>query len=140
VSRPGKKIHENSAPPALDEDAHQNMAAAAEGAEDVLFGFESWRISEEVIRGLMQVAEWMKTNPNKRLVIEGHADERGTSTYNLVLGEKRARAIQSVLINLGIDANRLAIVSYGKERPLCRELHEGCYQRNRRGHMEASMP
>ena len=67
--------------------------------------------------------------------VEGHCDERGTAAYNLVLGEKRAKAVRNYLVELGVGADRLSIVSYGKERPFCNERAESCYQQNRRGHL-----
>jgi peptidoglycan-associated lipoprotein len=77
----------------------------------------------------------MKTNADKPLLIEGHCDERGTLAYNLVLGEKRAKAVQKFLTDLGVAGSRLTVVSYGKERPFCKEHDEACYQKNRRGHI-----
>ena len=68
-------------------------------------------------------------------MIEIDPYERGTLAYNLVLGEKRAKAVRNYLVELGVGANRLAVVSYGKERPFCNERSESCYQQNRRGHV-----
>jgi len=105
------------------------------GLDDVFFGFNSAVISEEGRRVLLQDANWMKSNPAKRLVIEGHCDERGTLAYNLVLGEKRARAIQRFLVDQQVEGQRLNVVSYGKEHPFCQDSDELCYQQNRRGHL-----
>jgi len=69
------------------------------------------------------------------LKVEGHCDERGTSAYNLVLAEKRAKSVRNYLMELGIKAERFVVVSYGKERPFCKERTEACYQQNRRGHL-----
>ncbi len=80
-------------------------------------------------------AEWLKANPTKSVTIEGHCDERGTLAYNLVLGEKRAKAVQKYLMELGVNAKQLSVVSYGKERPFCNEHEDACYQKNRRGHL-----
>ena len=77
----------------------------------------------------------MKSNSSAQIKVEGHCDERGTSAYNLVLGEKRAKAARNYLVELGVGANRLSVVSYGKERPSCNEHTEACYQQNRRGHL-----
>lgn len=117
------------------EDIRGEQAAAAAGLRDVFFAFDSWMISEEGRQALSRDAEWMKSNPSARLRVEGHCDERGTSAYNLVLGEKRAKAVRNYLVELGVGANRLAVVSYGKERPFCNEHQESCYQQNRRGHL-----
>ncbi|NJL16914.1 MAG: OmpA family protein [Nitrospira sp.] len=70
-----------------------------------------------------------------QLKIEGHCDERGTSAYNLVLGEKRAKAVRNYLVELGVVPDHLSVVSYGKERPFCTEHAESCYSQNRRGHL-----
>jgi peptidoglycan-associated lipoprotein len=107
----------------------------AAGLTDVFFGFNSAAISEEGREVLFQNVNWMKRHPTKRLVIEGHCDERGTLAYNLVLGEKRARAIQRFLMDQQIDGRRLNVVSYGKEHPFCQDADERCYQQNRRGHL-----
>ncbi len=72
--------------------------------------------------------------PNARIVIEGHCDERGTSEYNLALGDRRSTAARDFLVSLGVSAGRLTTISYGKERPQCSEEQEGCWQRNRRAH------
>jgi peptidoglycan-associated lipoprotein len=105
------------------------------GLSDVFFGFNSAVISEEGRQVLLQDAQWIKTNPVTRLVIEGHCDERGTLAYNLVLGEQRARAIQRFLVDQQIDGRRLNVVSYGKEQPFCQDADEHCYRQNRRGHL-----
>ena len=68
------------------------------------------------------------------MLIEGHCDERGTGEYNLALGDRRATAARDFLVNLGVPASKLSTVSYGEERPQCREQDESCYQRNRRAH------
>jgi peptidoglycan-associated lipoprotein len=119
----------------LDEMRTEQAASAAAGLRDVFFGYDSWTISEEGRQALGRDAEWMKTNPSSAVKVEGHCDERGTSAYNLVLGEKRAKAIRNYLVELGVSANRLTVVSYGKERPFCAEHAEACYQQNRRGHL-----
>jgi peptidoglycan-associated lipoprotein len=115
----------------------QQEAAATAGAglQDVFFAFDSWAIADAGKQALAANAQWLKTNGGKAVVIEGHCDERGTQAYNLVLGEKRAKAVRNYLADLGIDTKRLAVASYGKDRPFCREHNEDCYQQNRRGHL-----
>ncbi len=119
----------------LDEIRAEQAASAAAGLRDVFFGYDSWTISDDQRQALNRDAEWMKSNPAALIKVEGHCDERGTSDYNLVLGEKRAKAVRNYLVELGISANRLSVVSYGKERPSCAEHAESCYQQNRRGHL-----
>lgn len=117
------------------EQAQEQAASAQAGLNDVFFGYDSWTISEDGRQALMQDAQWIKSNSGAIVKIEGHCDERGTLAYNLVLGEKRAKAVRNYLVELGISANRLSVVSYGKERPFCNDHNEGCYQQNRRGHV-----
>ncbi|MBX9657059.1 MAG: peptidoglycan-associated lipoprotein Pal [Nitrospiraceae bacterium] len=119
----------------MDEIRSEQAAADAAGLRDVFFGYDSFAISEEGRQALARNAEWIKANPGAQLKIEGHCDERGTSAYNLVLGEKRAKAARNYLVELGVSANRLGVVSYGKERPFCKEHSEACYAQNRRGHV-----
>ena len=119
----------------MDEIRSEQAAADAAGLRDVFFGYDSFAISEEGRQALARNAEWIKANPGSQLKIEGHCDERGTSAYNLVLGEKRAKAARNYLVELGVSANRLGVVSYGKERPFCKDHSEACYAQNRRGHV-----
>lgn len=119
----------------MDEIRSEQAAADAAGLRDVFFGYDSFAISEEGRLALARNAEWIKANPGSQLKIEGHCDERGTSAYNLVLGEKRAKAARNYLVELGVSANRLGVVSYGKERPFCKDHSEACYAQNRRGHV-----
>jgi peptidoglycan-associated lipoprotein len=119
----------------MDEIRAEQAASSAAGLRDVLFGYDSWTISEDGRQALSRDADWMKSNPSALVKVEGHCDERGTSAYNLVLGEKRAKSARNYLVELGVGANRLSVVSYGKERPFCNEHSESCYQQNRRGHL-----
>ena len=119
----------------MDEIRAEQAASSAAGLRDVFYAYDSWTISEDGRQSLSRDAEWMKSNPSALVKVEGHCDERGTSAYNLVLGEKRAKAARNYLVELGVGANRLSVVSYGKERPFCNEHAESCYQQNRRGHL-----
>jgi len=105
-----------------------------EAVNDVFFGFDSAIITNEGKQALLNDVRWFQTHPEVRLLIEGHCDERGTNAYNLVLGEKRSKAIRAFLTDQRIDHTRMSIVSYGKERPFCESHDESCYQQNRRVH------
>lgn len=107
------------------------------GLTDVYFDFDKYNIREDARASLENDARWLKENPNVRVKIEGHCDERGTNEYNLALGERRAKSTMQFLVTLGIDKNRMSTISYGEERPVCREHNEDCYQKNRRGHLVA---
>ncbi len=118
----------------------EQRATAAAGLQDVFFGFDSWTISEEGRRALVKNAEWLRAHGTAQLKIEGHCDERGSSAYNLVLGEKRAKSVRNYLMELGVRQDRLSVVSYGKERPFCLTRSEACMQQNRRGHLVITAP
>ncbi len=79
-------------------------------------------------------AAFLKQRPSVRILIEGHADSRGTNEYNLALGERRADAVRDYMVSLGVTAERITIVSKGEEQPFCREETETCWHQNRRGH------
>jgi len=113
----------------------EEAAAIAAGLQDVFYAFNRWTVEDEGIQALSRDAGWLKDHPSALLRISGHCDERGSHDYNLVLGEKRARAAKNALIELGISPKQVSVVSYGKDRPFCRENDEACYQQNRRGHM-----
>lgn len=119
----------------MDAIRSEQAAADAAGLRDVFFAYDSFVISEEGRQALSRDAEWVRANAGASLKIEGHCDERGTSAYNLVLGEKRAKAVRNYMVELGVSASRLSVVSYGKERPFCNEHNESCYAQNRRGHV-----
>lgn len=99
----------------------------------VRFDFDRADLSEEARATLQKNAEWMKRWSSTRVNVEGHADSRGTSEYNLALGERRATAVRDYLASLGIDGGRINTVSYGEERPLCTDETEDCWAQNRRG-------
>ena len=119
----------------MDEMRAEQNATAAAGLRDVFFGYDSWAINEEGRQALTRDAEWLRQHPAVLLKVEGHCDERGSSTYNFVLAEKRAKSVRNYLADLGIRPERFVVVSYGKERPFCKDRSEACYQQNRRGHL-----
>jgi peptidoglycan-associated lipoprotein len=101
--------------------------------KDVFFDFDKYDIRPGDAKVLDTNAAWLKTN-NDLVLIEGHCDERGTNEYNLALGERRAKATMNYLVGQGVQANRITIISYGKERPICTEHSEACWAKNRRAH------
>ena len=101
--------------------------------KDVFFDFDKYDIRPTDAKVLDTNAAWLKTN-NNLVLIEGHCDERGTNEYNLALGERRAKATMNYLVGQGVQANRITIISYGKERPTCTEHSEACWAKNRRSH------
>jgi peptidoglycan-associated lipoprotein len=101
---------------------------------DVNFDFDRYDIRPTDAKVLDANAQWLKSNPNHLVLIEGHCDERGTNEYNLALGERRAKSAMNYLVAQGVQANRITIISYGEERPLCGERSESCWAKNRRAH------
>src|SRR5262245_22366642 len=101
---------------------------------DVFFDLDESVIRADARAPLQANATWMKRWPSTSVNIEGHADARGSSEYNLALGSRRADAVKQYLVELGIPTGRLAVVSKGKEQPFCTEENENCWQQNRRGH------
>src|SRR2546422_6496593 len=83
---------------------------------------------------LSKTGDFLKNYPRFKVTIEGHCDERGSTEYNLALGDRRATAVKQYLVSLGVSADRLSTVSFGKEKPFCNESNESCWQQNRRGH------
>jgi peptidoglycan-associated lipoprotein len=107
--------------------------SAAADLVDVYFEFDRYDIQPAQARVLESNARWLRANQDL-VLIEGHCDERGTSEYNLALGERRAASAMNYLVAHGITPSRITIVSYGKERPQCTESNEDCWQKNRRAH------
>lgn len=101
---------------------------------DVFFDYDRFHIRKDATSVLDTNAQWLRANGSTTVLIEGHCDERGTLAYNLVLGEKRARAAKKYLHDLGVPASQLQITSYGEARPFCKQQSEDCYQQNRRAH------
>ncbi|MFQ5827953.1 MAG: peptidoglycan-associated lipoprotein Pal, partial [Candidatus Methylomirabilia bacterium] len=101
---------------------------------DVHFAFDRYDIRPGDALVLDANARWIKANPNHLILVEGHADERGTNEYNLALGERRAKSAMSYLIAQGVPADSFRMISYGEERPACTDKNEGCWAQNRRGH------
>ena len=102
------------------------------GFQKIYFDFDRYAIRDDAKSALEQNARVLKADPNMRILIEGHCDERGTVEYNLALGERRAAAARQYLIDLGIDGSRISTISYGKERPVACVHDEGSWQQNRR--------
>ncbi len=102
--------------------------------EDIFFDFDKDLIRSDARRVLEKNTHILKDNPFVSIIIEGHADERGTNEYNIALGERRARAIKRYIEALGVDSIRIRILSYGEEKPFCTKSNESCWQQNRRGH------
>lgn len=106
---------------------------------DINFEYDQYRVLDRDVPTLEGVAAWLRENPEARILIEGHCDERGTNEYNMALGEQRALAARRYLVGLGIDSGRLTTISYGEERPVALGGTEDAWFQNRRGHFAVSM-
>lgn len=109
--------------------------------EDAYFDYNRASLRADALQALQadstELRDILKDYPDYKLTIEGHCDERGSAEYNVALGDKRAETAKDYLVQVGIPAAQLSIVSYGKERPVCQEHDEACWQRNRRIHIVA---
>jgi peptidoglycan-associated lipoprotein len=110
---------------------------------DALFDYDKANIRPDastVLSSDVSVVKKILANyPNQKLIVEGDTDERGSAEYNLALGDKRAHAAEHFLVSMGIPDSQLTVVSYGKERPVCEDHDESCWQKNRRAHITAAM-
>jgi len=111
-----------------------STASGSNALSDVFFDYDRFQIRKDAMLVLDANAGWLRANGSKSVLIEGHCDERGTLAYNLVLGEKRARAVKKYLQDMGLQASQLQVTSYGETRPFCKQANEDCYQQNRRAH------
>jgi peptidoglycan-associated lipoprotein len=101
---------------------------------DVFFDLDESTLREDAKAPLQKNADWMKKWTTTQVIVEGHADSRGSAEYNLALGSRRADAVKQYIVSLGVAATRVTVISKGKEQPFCNEENEGCWQQNRRGH------
>ena len=109
--------------------------------EDAYFDYDKAALRPDALKALQadstELRDILKDFPDYKLTIEGHCDERGSSEYNIALGDKRAEAAKNYLVQVGIPSDQLKMISYGKDRPVCEDHDEACWQRNRRIHIVA---
>lgn len=103
--------------------------------KDVYFDYDKSDVRGDQQSSVQADVAFLSQHPNISFTIEGHCDERGSTDYNLALGDKRANAVKDALISGGVSASRIKTISYGKEKPFCTESNEACWQQNRRGHL-----
>ncbi len=125
--------------PAEPDEPLQDEAAARKAAETaafineiIYFDFKSAALTDLSHQVLNRKAEYMRVNPDVMITVEGHCDERGTNSYNLVLGQRRAESVKNFLVDLGIGDNRVDTISFGEERPISLEQNEAAWAKNRR--------
>jgi peptidoglycan-associated lipoprotein len=103
--------------------------------KDAYFDYDKSDIRQDAQQALQADADFLKAHPDVSVIIEGHCDERGSSEYNMGLGDRRANAARDFLVRLGVDGSKIRTISYGKEKPFCTEHNEQCWQENRRAHL-----
>jgi len=101
---------------------------------DAYFDYDKADLRPDARTALSKTADFLKNYPRFKVTVEGHCDERGSTEYNLGLGDRRANAVKQFLVSAGVSADRVSTVSFGKEKPFCMESNEACWQQNRRGH------
>jgi len=106
----------------------------SQNVKDVYFDYDKSDVRADQQGSLQADVQFLSAHPNVNFTIEGHCDERGSTEYNIALGDKRANAVKNALVAAGVNASRIKTISYGKEKPFCSESNEACWQQNRRGH------
>jgi len=106
----------------------------AQNVKDIYFDYDKYDLRPDQTATVQADAQWLAQHPNVRFTIEGHCDERGSTEYNIALGDNRAQAVRNALTQAGVPADRIRIISFGKEKPFCTESNEQCWQQNRRAH------
>jgi peptidoglycan-associated lipoprotein len=127
------------AKPAVVEPPRPAVAPAPQPVQinlrDVFFNFDDAAIRSDQAPATQNDAAFLSQNSKDNVIIEGHCDDRGSAIYNLALGDRRANTVKEALVRQGVDASRIKTVSYGKEKPVCTDENEQCWQQNRRGHV-----
>ena len=108
-------------------------AAFHAAVQDVFFGYDSFDLTPQADTSVTAAAAYLNAHPAIKILIGGYCDDRGSAEYNITLGENRANAVKTALVSAGINASRIRVVSYGKEKQFCSEETESCWQQNRRG-------
>jgi peptidoglycan-associated lipoprotein len=106
----------------------------SQNVKDVYFDYDKSDIRADQQTSVSADVTFLNAHPNVSFTIEGHCDERGSTEYNIALGDKRATSVKNALVAAGVSASRIKTISYGKEKPFCTESNEACWQQNRRGH------
>ena len=103
--------------------------------KDIYFDYDKYDVRADQQSAIQSDAAFLKDHPNVQFTIEGHCDERGSTEYNLALGDNRAGSVKNALVQAGVSASQIKTISYGKEKPFCTESNEECWSQNRRAHL-----
>ena len=129
VTRP-QPVQQQEQPPSLTD-----QQLFDRDVKDAYFDYDSFEVRQQDASILQADGQFLNQHPNWKITIEGHCDERGSTEYNMALGDSRAQSAKQALVSAGVSANRLNTISYGKEKPFCTESNEQCWQENRRAHL-----
>ncbi len=132
TKRPGESITERQLPKTQTDDIESSVVELQKKIQDVYFDYDRYDIRDDARAVIKSLADILSKSQNIKVVIEGNCDDRGTNEYNLGLGDKRAHAVKQYLMSLGIPSKRIETVSYGEEKPVCKESNEACWSKNRR--------
>ena len=130
MSQDSSHIHYNTPTELIEEGSVEQFVMLI--GDRVLFALNSYNLSQNHLELLQAQAEWLNKNTDYHITIEGHCDERGTREYNIALGEKRAHFVKNYLVHMGVEASRINVVSYGKEKPEVEGSNEEAWRLNRR--------
>ncbi|MBI4400638.1 MAG: peptidoglycan-associated lipoprotein Pal [Nitrospirae bacterium] len=136
VPPPEKAVEQPAAATLAPEAPPPTSASQLDALADVFFDYDRFTIRNDAKAVLEANARLLKAEKGWKLLLEGHCDERGTADYNLVLGERRAKAVKRYLEDLGVPSSRIQTTSFGKEKPFCGEHSDACWQKNRRAHFQ----
>ncbi len=141
-ARAPQQVAQTPRPAQMPAQVRQTLNDRLAKLEDALFDYDKSTIRPDATTALKDdvgvIRDILAAYPSQKLVIEGHADERGSEEYNLALGDRRAQAAKDFLASMGISEGQLTLISYGKDRPICSDENESCWQRNRRVHVTAA--
>ena len=121
-------------PPAPAASTATDQELFSQNVKDIFFDYDKYDIRPDQQGAIQSNAQFLAQHSNVNFTIEGHCDERGSTEYNLALGDNRATAVKNALVQAGVNASRMKTISYGKEKPFCTVSNEQCWQQNRRGH------
>jgi len=142
ASTPSQPRQVASTPREMPREVREALNAKLARLEDALFDYDKATIRDDARSRLGAdvgvIRDILANYPSQKLLIEGHCDERGSEEYNMALGDRRAKAAEEFLASMGIPNVQLQIVSYGKDRPVCTDKSEDCWQKNRRAHLTAA--
>ncbi len=141
VASQGRPAVQSSRPTGLTPEDRTELNGRLAHLEDALFDYDKSTLRADAASALKEdvsvIRAILAKDPNEKLRIEGHCDERGSDEYNLALGDKRADAVREFFETMGVPEAQLTVISYGKEKPMCSEQSEDCWQKNRRAHIIA---